>query len=199
MVKKTLFAVLVIIFCTCYFRLSLSLADVTPELIQNSGIVIGKNLISARLKDIPLSKVFSELKKNGNIQVKGGEEFNGKKVTIDFKNLKIDKGISRLLSGLNYYLISDSNGTVKEIVILGETKKSGQSVKNIDEQRRYINTMEEEKIEALKDTGPDEEEFQEKLHTVSSPIPVDMSRINKPPLNIDRNDPGISSLLKKDE
>lgn len=199
MVKKRIFAVLVIILSTFLFYLLMDGTAFSANIVHNSGIVIENERMSANLKNIPLSEIYQIIKKKCNIQIKGGEEFQGKKITINFKGLTIDRGISRLLSGLNYSILYDSNGSLREIIIAGESNKPQQLNRYSNSPQIAINNPETEKAGASLNNNSDGVERQETFNPVSSAIPVDVSRIKKQPININRNNPGISSLLKKDD
>jgi type II secretory pathway component GspD/PulD (secretin) len=77
--------------------------------LNDSEIIIGSGLISANLRDAPISNVLEAIEQQAKIQFSMDENLSGEKITVSFQEIPVEHALKRILNSLNYSLIYDQN------------------------------------------------------------------------------------------
>ena len=94
-----------------------------------SGVTLEKGLLSVSLQDRQLKGVLEEISRQGGIKIVMEKPVE-RKVTMEFKNLPLEKGLKKLLEGTDYYMVfsPDQTGSpyaVKEVNIIPRSSGPG--------------------------------------------------------------------------
>ncbi len=118
--KKMLFSIVVFLMTNASFLPSCSFA----------ALINQNNLINIRVHDEPLEEVFKEIEKQTHykIKVKGAVTHL---VTIVLQEYPLDKGISRILTGLNYSIVGDDLKKMISIKIISGSGQDANDSQNI--------------------------------------------------------------------
>ena len=89
--------------------------------------------LSADLEEAPLKVIINRFKEEKGIWFKGKESLLDEKVSLQFKDLPIEKGLQRILSDMNYSLLFDKDANVVGVILIGKSgttsgRKGRQSV-----------------------------------------------------------------------
>ncbi len=104
---------------------SLSSASSDEERID---LNIKGRIMSAELEGVPLRLILEKLKREKGIWYRGSEpELGEKRVSIRFKDLPLEEGLRRILSGMDHVLLFDQEKGLVGLVILGK-KESGRII-----------------------------------------------------------------------
>jgi len=118
--KKILLSIVVFLITNASFLSSYSFAALMNQ----------NNLINIRVHDEPLEEVFKEIEKQTHykIKVKGAVT---RLVTIVLQEYPLDKGISRILTGLNYSIVGDDLKKLISIKIISGSGQDANESQNI--------------------------------------------------------------------
>ena len=81
--------------------------------------------LSVHITSMSLKDVCDRIKQKKAIWFSGSEELLKEKVTVQFENLAIDKGLKRILSRMNYTFIYNRHNVLITVIIIGT--KDGKS------------------------------------------------------------------------
>ena len=94
-----------------------------------SGVTLEKGLLSVSLQDRQLKGVLEEISRQGGIKIVMEKPVE-RKVTMEFKNLPLEKGLKKLLEGTDYYMVfspdqTGSPSAIKEVNIIPRSSGPG--------------------------------------------------------------------------
>jgi hypothetical protein len=90
--------------------------------------------MSVRLEDAPLDLILAELKRQKGIWFNWNESLANETISIQFKDLSIEEGLSRILSHISHALIFDQNKQLSGMFIISN---EGTNPKLIQDKRNY--------------------------------------------------------------
>jgi hypothetical protein len=93
---------------------------------EDSSLQVKGNLISADFRDISISEIFEKLRKEKGIWLKAEPAQLSEKISVNFQNLTLEKGLQRILSSQDYCLHFDSNGDLIGVTIINKDLKEVQ-------------------------------------------------------------------------
>lgn len=89
-----------------------------------SQVDIQDERISVSAKDIPLRLLCQDIEDKSGIRFRIQDALLGDRLSIEFENFPILKGIKRLLAHMNYMLCFDQRNKLSEVFIVGRTELS---------------------------------------------------------------------------
>ena len=95
--------------------------------------------LTAKIKQVSLEKIIEKIKEKTGIWFKyhvKEESVLEEKVSVEFKNLTLEKGFDRIFSFINYSLIFDRGGNIMGVFLLGKPGKS-RGIRRQNTPRRY--------------------------------------------------------------
>ena len=109
-------ALLIIVFL--FYMNSFALASLQDEAIE---MEFNQDTISATLRDAPLEKVLEKLSKEKGLRFECGQAALDSRISVQFKNLSLEKGIKRILANVvDYSLYFDKKGNLTGGVIVSK-------------------------------------------------------------------------------
>ena len=95
---------------------------------RNIDLQFNDQTLSARIREAPLRDIIAKLKREKGIWFKlwfkGSEFLLDEKVSAQFSDLSVDKGLGRIFSSMNYSLVFDQHDHVIGVVLLQKSPKS---------------------------------------------------------------------------
>ena len=101
----------------------------SPAPARGAGIdlTFQGDVLSANLKEVRLKEILEKLEREKGISWKGNSSLLEEKITVQFKDLSLDKGVKRILHSMNHYLLFDANQRLAGVIIVG-VKTGGQVI-----------------------------------------------------------------------
>ena len=83
--------------------------------------------LSLNAEQVPLKTILSKIQEKITLEFKIYKDHLELPISVSFQSLTLQKGIQRILHGVNYACIFDPDGKIKKIIILPETSGSEES------------------------------------------------------------------------
>jgi len=192
-VLLTIFGLLIIMCCvsTGFAETAIRSSARTSD---GPGVLIKNGVVSVNCDNIPLEKILRQIEEQGNVWFKGDESLFKERVSVQFKGLSLEDALKRVLASFSYSLIFDAKGRPSGLIIVGKSKPSRDRPGHRVVKVRKPRTAAVQRVAAVKGSS-------KLIHKPPRPgftnsTPMNISRIPRPPKNLDRDAPGISPHLK---
>jgi len=85
----------------------LAVLPLTAASRENIDLTIHGEVLSARLRGIPLKIILEKLERERGTWFRGNTSFLDEAITVQFTDLTIEGGVNRILASMNYSLVFD--------------------------------------------------------------------------------------------
>jgi hypothetical protein len=96
---------LIVTLIMCSFFLTVLPPTVASR--ENIDLTIHGEVLSARLRGIPLKIILEKLERERGIWFRGNTSLLDEAITVQFTDLPIEGGLNRILASMNYSLVFD--------------------------------------------------------------------------------------------
>lgn len=110
---------------TCAFFLSILSA--VPAREEAFDLKLEGEVLSVKLKEVPLKQILEKLEREIGIWFKGDESVFAEMVSVQFKDLSLEDGLKRILAFKNYSLLFDRDIGLVGVIVLGKSGKTTHS------------------------------------------------------------------------
>jgi hypothetical protein len=100
-------------------------------------LTIEGEVLSARLRGVPLKAVLETLERERGIWFKGNSLLLDERITVQFTDLPLEEGLNRILAPMNYSLVFDRNGRLVGVIVVarGTENRPASETRAGEEQR----------------------------------------------------------------
>jgi hypothetical protein len=102
--------------------------------------------LSLEANKVPLELLLTSLQEKTFFELKARKDVLKQPITVSFQSLAINEAVERILVGLNYSCIFDSNNNLKKIFIMSKSKRGKEDFS--EEKDRFIDLYSDKKAES---------------------------------------------------
>lgn len=95
-------------------------------------LLIESGTISADLKEVPIRKILEQIREQANVWYESDESLLREKISIQFKDLPLEKGMRRILASFDHALEFNARGELVGLTLLGESGSDHDTTLNRD-------------------------------------------------------------------
>jgi len=162
---------LIVTLIMCSFFLAV--LPLTAASREDIDLTIHGEVLSARLRAIPLKIILEKLEREKGIWFRGNSSLLDETITVQFTDLPLEEGLVRILASMNYSLVFDQNERLVGVIVVARGA--------VDRPFSEVRT-------------------DSSMRTITSPAVNERASVNRPVTRTGKNNPqgGYIKVIKED-